>query len=70
MFENRFEAFAAFEVVFDEVMKEKHLSGWWELFDSEDFAEVERRIAAVCGVSNVHDAQHYDEWAKEMADDL
>lgn len=59
-----------FEAIFDEVMEELGLTGWWELFDSESFDEVERRIAERYGVEEVTDVEGFTDWYNEMAWDL
>ena len=62
--------FECFEKIFDEVMNELGLDGWWELFDSEDFDEVEYRICRAYGVANANEVEGFTEWYNEMAEDL
>ena len=57
-----------FEAIFEEVRAEKNLT-WWELYDSSDFDEVERRIVAEFG-ENVLDSDEYCDWTHEMTMDL
>jgi hypothetical protein len=57
-----------FEEIFEEVMVEKDLT-WWELFDSFEFDEVERRIVEEFG-EDVLDSDEYCDWTHEMAMDL
>lgn len=57
-----------FEEIFEEVMEEKDLE-WWELYDSSEFDEVERRITAEFG-EDVLDSDEYCDWTYEMSMDL
>ena len=57
-----------FEEIFETVMEEKDLE-WWELYDSSEFDEVERRIAADFG-EDVLDSDEYCDWTYEMSMDL
>jgi hypothetical protein len=57
-----------FEEIFEEVMEEKDLE-WWELYDSSEFDEVERRIVAEFG-EDVLDSDEYCDWTYEMSMDL
>ena len=57
-----------FEEIFEAVMEEKDLE-WWELYDSSEFDEVERRIAAEFG-EDVLDSDEYCDWTYEMSMDL
>ena len=57
-----------FEEIFEEVMVEKNLT-WWELYDSSEFDEVERRIIVEFG-ENVLDSDEYCDWTYEMTMDL
>ena len=59
-----------FEEIFAEVMTEMGITEWYELFDSEGFDEVERRIAEVFGVESADEVDGFTEWASEMAMDL
>lgn len=59
-----------FEEIFWEVAEEHGVSGWWELFDSEDFEEVERRIAERFGVADPCEVEGFIEWNNEMAEEL
>ena len=70
MIMNKIDAFAFFEEIFDEVMKELALAGWWELFDSEQFEEVEWRIAEALEAEDIEQVEWFDEWVREMADEL
>ena len=62
--------FEMFEEVFAEVMVEMGITEWYELFDSEDFEEVERRIAERYGVESAEEVDGFIEWSSEMAMDL
>ena len=62
--------FERFEEIFAEVMVEFGLTGWWELFDSEEFDEVERRICEAYGVADATEVEGFTEWYNEMAMDL
>lgn len=57
-----------FEEIFEAVMEEKNLE-WWELYDSSEFDEVERRIAAEFG-EDVLDSDEYCDWTYEMSMEL
>ena len=59
-----------FDEVFEEVMTEMGITEWYVLFDSEEFDEVERRIAERCGVEDVTEVEGFTEWYDEMAMDL
>lgn len=62
--------FERFEEIFAEVMVEFGLTGWWELFDSKEFDEVERRICEAYGVTEATEVEGFTEWYNEMAMDL
>jgi hypothetical protein len=62
--------FERFDEIFGEVMVELNLTGWWELFDSEDFDEVERRICEVYGVEDASEVEGFIDWYNQMAADL
>ena len=70
MIMNRNDAFDLFEEIFDEVMDDLGLTGWWELFDSERFDEVEWRIAEALEVEDIDEVEWFNDWVSEMADDL
>lgn len=57
-----------FEELFDEVMEEMDCA-WYELFDSEEFGEVERRIVAEFG-EEVLSSEEYEAWLEEMSMEL
>ena len=70
-----------FEKMFDEVYNENNCNGWWEVFDSELFDEVCRRIVNYFGwVDEDEDEDDFDvcsrnsdefnEWCHEMAEEL
>ena len=59
-----------FDEIFCDVMDELGLSGWWELFDSGDFDEVERRIVERFSVADVTEVEGFVEWYNIMADEL
>ena len=52
-----------FEVVFGEVMEELGIQKWYELFESEGFAIVEKRCQALEGF----DQEAFEAWEEEMA---
>ena len=59
-----------FDEIFEAVMDELGLSGWWELFDSDEFDEVERRIAERFSVAEVTEVESFVEWYNIMAEEL
>lgn len=59
-----------FDMIFNEVMTELGLTGWWELFDSEMFDIVEIRIAIYYDVVDAADIDGYLDWYNTMAMDL
>ena len=62
--------FECFDEIFDEVMTEMGITEWDVLFDSEEFDEVERRIAERYGVEDATEVEGFTEWYNEMAMDL
>ena len=59
-----------FEEIFWQVGEENNRNHWYEIFDSEIFNEVERRIAEHFGVTDAYDVPEFENWADEMADEL
>ena len=59
-----------FEEIFWEVADELNITTWWELFDSEDFEEVENRIAKAFDEANAANVPFFLEWNNQMAEDL
>lgn len=59
-----------FEEIFWQVGEEYGLTGWWEIYDSEAFDEVEDRIAKRFGVADASEVPEFSEWNDEMADEL
>ena len=59
-----------FEEIFWQVGEEYGLTGWWEIYDSEAFDEVEDRIAKRFGVADASEVPEFSEWNDEMAGDL
>lgn len=59
-----------FDAIFEAVMDELELDGWWELFDSEQFELVEVRIAEEFGVEDADEVEGFIAWYNEMAWDL
>lgn len=59
-----------FDEIFEAVMDELGLSGWWELFDSDEFDDVERRIAERFSVAEVTEVEGFVEWYNIMAEEL
>lgn len=53
-----------FEKAFHETMKELGLKNWWELFDSNEFELVEKRLI------EYKDTKEYKEWVAEMVAEL
>ena len=58
-----------FEEIFWQVADELDITAWWELFDSEEFDEVENRIYERCGAEALESAE-FIAWFNEMAEDL
>lgn len=61
--------FELFDEVFFEVMEEKNYEEWYELYDSEDFNEVERRLEAILG-EDPWNFKEFRAWDHEMAMEL
>ena len=59
-----------FDEIFWEVADELNITTWWELFDSEDFKEVENRIAKAFDEADATDVPFFLDWHNEMAEDL
>ena len=59
-----------FERVFDEVMTELNINNWWELYDSDNFEIVEKRIAENLGIEDAYDNEEFRKWETEMYWDL
>ena len=59
-----------FEEIFWAVGEAYGLTGWWEIYDSEIFEEVEARIAQTFEVEDASEVDGFLEWANEMAEDL
>ena len=58
-----------FEQIFEEVMEMHGLEAWYELFDSDDFEIVEKRISAALGYDCWED-EEFIAWHREMAEEL
>ena len=59
-----------FDEIFWEVADELNITTWWELFDSEDFKEVENRIAKAFDEADAANVPFFLDWHNEMAEDL
>ena len=59
-----------FDEIFWEVADELNITTWWELFDSEDFEEVENRIAKAFDEADAANVPFFLEWNNQMAEDL
>ena len=59
-----------FEEIFCDVATELDCEGWWELFDSDNFEEVERRICQTFGVEDATEVEGFLDWYNAMAGDL
>lgn len=60
------------EDLFEEVLAEiaeAHDCEWWEVVDSDLWAEVQERIADQCGVS-VIESDEFIAWEAQLAEDL
>ena len=58
-----------FDKVFDEVMEENRLENWYELFDSDEFGEVEERVSNLLGY-DCWDNEEFCKWVDDMNMDL
>ena len=58
-----------FEEIFTEVMNKLNIEAWYELFDSDNFAEVKHQIALQLGSSVLHSIE-YQNWYNEMCEEL
>lgn len=58
-----------FEEIFEAVMVEKGIEAWYELYDSEDFDDVEALIAETYG-ADVLESKEYVDWVTELYWDL
>lgn len=59
-----------FEEIFFNVATELGCDGWYELYDSDDFEEVERRICQTFGVEDAVEVEGFLDWYNEMYWDL
>ena len=59
-----------FDEIFWEVADELNITTWYELFDSEDFEEVENRIAKAFDEADAANVPFFLDWHNEMAEDL
>ena len=61
-----------FDTIFCAVMKELHISHWYDLFDSSDFDIIERRIAKELNITveTLWTNKDYKNWCREMFFDL
>ena len=59
-----------FEDIFWAVADELNITDWWTLFDSEQFEEVENRIAKAFDEADAADVPFFLGWYNEMAGDL
>ena len=55
-----------FDKVFDEVMEENGLENWYELFDSDEFGEVEERVSNLLGY-DCWDNDEFCDWVYYMS---
>ncbi len=65
-----FEYIENFDEIFWEVAEELGINNWWELFDSENFEEVEKRIAQAFDEADAFEVPFFLDWYNEMAEDL
>ena len=59
-----------FEEIFWTVGEENELTAWWEIFDSEVFEEVVRRVAEQFNVAEAEEVEGFCDWCNEMAWEL
>ena len=62
--------FEIFDEIFNKVKHELGIVHWYELFDSEDFDEVENQIADYFGVDDAREVEGFRDWYHEMAMEL
>jgi len=65
-----FEYIENFDEIFWEVAEELGINNWWELFDSENFDEVEKRIAKAFDETDAFEVPFFLDWYNEKAEDL
>lgn len=58
-----------FEEVFEGVMDDLGITAWYDLFDSDQFDEVEHRIVEKFG-KEILETDDYINWVDEMCDEL
>ena len=59
-----------FEEIFWQVGEENNLNHWYEIFDSEIFHEVERRIAERFCAVDPYFVPEYEKWVNGMTEEL
>lgn len=64
------EYYEIFDEIFWTVADELGISAWWELFDSDNFEEVEKRIAKAFDEEDAVEVPFFLDWSNEMAEDL
>ncbi len=64
------EYYEIFDEIFWTVADELGLTGWWELFDSNDFEKVEKKIAKAFDEEDATEVPFFLDWYNEMAEDL
>ena len=65
-----FEYIETFDKIFWDVAEELGIANWWELFDSENFDEVEKRIAKAFNETDASEVPSFTDWYNDMAGDL
>ena len=64
------QSYEYFDGVFESIMDKYHFNGWYELFDSIYFEEVEKTIARDFDEEDAANIPFYLDWYNEMAEDL
>ena len=64
------EYYEIFDEIFWTVADELEITAWWELFDSDNFEEVEKRIAKAFDEEDAVEVPFFLDWSNEMAEDL
>ena len=64
------EYYETFDEIFWTVADELGITNWWELFDSDNFEEVEKRIAKAFDEKDAAEVPFFLDWFNEMAEDL
>ena len=64
------EYYEIFDEIFWTVADELGITAWWELFDSDNFDEVEKRITKAFDEENAINVPFFSDWFNKKAEDL